>query len=131
MNRLGIAAFIALTAMIGSLYFSIIKGYTPCTFCWVQRILMYPLPWLLGAAFFFKDKEIVRYVIPMSILGFLISAFHYTQQKFLLFGESCQSLVPCSTIYIDWLGFITIPFLSMTAFLLILATLLIGKSSTD
>ena len=33
----------ALIATLGSLYFSEIKGYIPCTMCWYQRIFMYPI----------------------------------------------------------------------------------------
>ncbi|MCY1049725.1 disulfide bond formation protein B, partial [Mammaliicoccus sciuri] len=34
---------IALVAMLGSLYFSEIRQFVPCTMCWYQRICMYPL----------------------------------------------------------------------------------------
>lgn len=30
-------------AMVGSLYFSEIAHFAPCTLCWYQRICMYPL----------------------------------------------------------------------------------------
>ena len=33
----------ALAATLGSLYYSEIAGFVPCTLCWYQRILMYPL----------------------------------------------------------------------------------------
>ncbi|MFQ5409937.1 MAG: disulfide bond formation protein B, partial [Anaerolineales bacterium] len=34
---------VALSAMLGSLYFSEVAGFVPCKLCWYQRILMYPL----------------------------------------------------------------------------------------
>jgi disulfide bond formation protein DsbB len=39
----------------------------------------------------------------------------------------CTSGVPCNTDYINWLGFITIPFLALIAFSLITIILWIGK----
>ncbi|MEM7737254.1 MAG: disulfide bond formation protein B, partial [Deinococcota bacterium] len=35
------AWLIALVATAGSLYFSEVRNFIPCTFCWYQRILMY------------------------------------------------------------------------------------------
>ena len=40
-NALYIAWIIALLAVIGSLYFSEIKGFAPCALCWFQRIAIY------------------------------------------------------------------------------------------
>lgn len=39
----------------------------------------------------------------------------------------CVQGVPCSTEYINWFGFITIPFLSFVSFSLILILLFLGK----
>src|SRR3972149_9230839 len=41
---------VALTATSGILYFSEVAGFTPCILCWYQRIFMYPLVLVLGAA---------------------------------------------------------------------------------
>lgn len=112
---------LAIIATAGSLYFSEILHYVPCTFCWYQRILMYPLVILLGRAFYEQDLKIHRYILPLSILGMLVSGYHYSLQKIpaLQHFEMCQSGVPCSGEYINWLGFITIPFLAFIAFTLI------------
>src|SRR3954449_3294771 len=42
-GELWIAWAIALTATLGSLYFSEIAHFEPCRLCWFQRICMYPL----------------------------------------------------------------------------------------
>lgn len=49
-----------------------------------------------------------------------VSAWHYSLQKIpaLSAGDSC-GLVPCSGQYINLFGFITIPFLAGTAFIII------------
>ena len=40
---LWLAFLVALTATVGSLYFSEVARFTPCVLCWYQRIAMYPL----------------------------------------------------------------------------------------
>jgi disulfide bond formation protein DsbB len=116
-----LAWVVALAATGGSLYLSEVQGYIPCQLCWFQRILMYPFVILLGIASFRWDQDIVKYALPMSIFGLGIATFHYMEQKIPGFGlpELCQVGVPCSAEYFNWLGFITIPFLSLVAFLMI------------
>jgi disulfide bond formation protein DsbB len=111
----------ALIATIGSLYFSEVLHYIPCTLCWYQRIFMYPLAIMLGIAFYQNDRGIVKYVLPLSIIGMIISGYHTALQKipYLQQFEMCTSGVPCSKDYINWLGFITIPILAFTAFTII------------
>lgn len=112
---------IATIATLGSLYFSEIMGYLPCTLCWYQRILMYPLVIVLGIATARKDLKQTIYVLPITILGMGISSYHYAIEKTDWFeggGKTC-GIIPCDVEYINWLGFITIPFLALTAFTLI------------
>jgi disulfide bond formation protein DsbB len=120
----------AIAASLGSLYFSEVLQFIPCTLCWYQRILMYPMVILLGIAFYHQDYKITRYVLPISILGVFISGYHYALQKVpaLKAFEMCASGVPCSGEYINWLGFITIPLLSFISFVIItMCMLLIRK----
>lgn len=118
-NLLLVAAVIALVASLGSLYFSEVLMYIPCELCWYQRILMYPLVILLGIAAVKKDAGITTYVLPLSIIGGSISFYHYLVQKVAFFGENSIScgVVPCTGQYINWLGFITIPFLALVGFI--------------
>ena len=113
-----IAWLAAIVSTVGSLFFSEVLKFIPCTFCWYQRILMYPLVILLGIAFYHQDDKITRYVLPFSILGILVSGYHYALQKIpaLKAFEMCTSGVPCSGQYINWLGFITIPLLAFIGF---------------
>lgn len=128
-NVLYLAWLVAVVATLGSLYFSEIKGFIPCELCWYQRILMYPLSIMLGIAAFFDEHSIKKYVLPMSILGMLVSSFHYMEQKIPGFSgiKPCTQGVPCSGEYINWLGFITIPFLALIAFTLITVLLLVFR----
>lgn len=120
-NRLFVAWAAALTATLGSLFYSEIMGYTPCEWCWYQRILMYPLVIIYGAALIKNDKAMAFPGLILSGLGILMSTYHYLVQKVSLFqptGGSCGA-VPCTVEYVNYFGFITIPFLAGTAFVII------------
>ncbi|PRX74442.1 disulfide bond formation protein DsbB [Bacillus sp. V-88] len=112
---------VSIIATLGSLYFSEIRGFIPCELCWFQRIFMYPLTLILGVATFQNDSGLRKIILPMSIVGGTISILHYLEQKIEGFGgiKPCASGVPCNAEYINWLGFITIPFLALTAFVFI------------
>lgn len=118
---------VAIAAMAGSLYFSEVRHFVPCTLCWWQRILMYPLVPLLGIATFRQDRGIWRYALPLSVVGLGTSTYHYLIQKVPGFAPpaSCAIGVPCSAAYINWFGFVTIPLLAGTAFLLITVALVL------
>lgn len=120
---------IALVAMLGSLYFSEIRHFVPCTLCWYQRICMYPLVLILGIGSFQNDFNVKKIALPISLIGLLISTWHYLEQKVPAFAEikPCTQGVPCSSEYINIFGFITIPFLAGTAFLLISLILIFTK----
>ncbi|KZE66132.1 2-oxoglutarate dehydrogenase [Fictibacillus phosphorivorans] len=128
-----IAWLAAIVSTVGSLFFSEVLKFVPCTFCWYQRILMYPLVILLGAAFYYQDQKITRYVLPLSILGMLVSGYHYALQKIpaLKAFEMCTSGVPCSGQYINWLGFITIPLLAFFGFTVITISMLWMKKQSN
>lgn len=119
----------SIIAMVGSLFFSERMGFIPCTLCWYQRILMYPLVIFLGIAFYRNDRYVYKYILPMSILGMLISSYHYALQKIPALDQfsACTSGVPCSGQYINWFGFVTIPFLALIAFTLITIMMLFMK----
>lgn len=124
------AWLIAVLAMGGSLYFSDIKGYVPCLLCWYQRILMYPLVLILGVAAYRQEKSALWYSLPLSFIGIGVAGYHYLDQKIPSFGfaGTCKVGVPCNHAYINWAGFITIPFLSLLAFILITVLLLMVAS---
>lgn len=118
------AFVVALTATLGSLYLSEIADFVPCTLCWYQRIAMYPLVPLLGIAAWRKDHGIDLYAAVLAVAGALIAAYHYLIQSFpSLDSGSCNPLVPCTAAYIRQFDFITIPYMALSAFLLILALL--------
>lgn len=127
MNHVRFSWVVALVATLGSLFFSEIMHYIPCKLCWYNRILMYPLVIFLGVAIARNDKKIAAYVLPMSILGIILSTYHYAIQKFSFVPvlSQCTGGVSCTTEYASWFGFITIPFLALVAHTIITITLIL------
>lgn len=120
-NLLFIAWIASFISTLGSLYFSEVMKFVPCDLCWYQRIFMYPLVILLGIAYVKKDATVTRYSIILSAIGGMISIYHYSIQKVAFLGERSFACgrVPCTGEYINWLGFITIPFLALIGFTII------------
>lgn len=108
-------------ATAGSLYMSNILQWTPCRLCWFQRIFMYPLVILLGVGILFDKKDVRDYVIPLSLIGGFIALYHYPIQMTALHSAGCsQFATSCSMTFTEVFGYITIPMMSLTAFLVIL-----------
>lgn len=128
MNKSLLIAWVAsVIATVGSLYFSEVMHFIPCTLCWYQRIFMYPLAIILGISVYKNDNGIYQYVLPLPIIGMLISGYHVMLGKIPYFQqfEMCTTGAPCSKDYINWFGFITIPMLAFIAFTIITISLVI------
>lgn len=129
-NSLGIAFVIALAATLGSLFYSEVAEFAPCKLCWYQRILMYPQVILLGIAWWKEDWGIKKYIVSMSVLGALIAAFHYYEQVTPRQLTSCDTSgfsASCSERFVTTFGYITIPAMSFTLFLLVIVLMLFIK----
>jgi disulfide bond formation protein DsbB len=120
-----IALLAAWIATCGSLFFSEVLGWRPCELCWYQRILMYPLAVLLAIGIFRRDRGLHLYVLPFSIAGMGVSLYHYLLIKTSwLPPPACAVDIPCTVDYLNWFGFVNIPFLALTAFLIITSMML-------
>ncbi|WP_428024686.1 disulfide oxidoreductase [Arcobacter sp.] len=130
-NYILLSFIISLTATLGSLFFSEIMQFVPCSMCWYQRIFMYPLVFIFLINLLYPDDKIFKYSFILILIGLGLSIYH----NLLMFGiiseemVPCVQGVPCSTVYLNWFGFITIPLLSFVAyFLLLILQLLIYKN---
>ena len=114
---------VALISTLASLFFSEVMKLPPCVLCWYQRIAMYPLVIITAVAILKKDlNNLVYYVLPLGILGWLIALYHNLLYYHIL-PESiapCQTGISCTTRLIEIFGFITIPLGSFIAFTIIL-----------
>lgn len=117
---------VSLLGAIGSILFSEFLGFEPCVLCWIGRICLYPVVIISLIAIIRRDRKIAPYVLGLTIPGAIISLYQaYTQ----LGGRSitpCTSVGgACSKIYILEYGYISIPLMAFTAFLLIIITMII------
>ena len=130
-HALDLAIFLSVFATSGSLYLSNVLLIPPCELCWFQRIFMYPLVFILVAAKIRKTPKIWEIVLPLSVFGAAIAAYHY----YLQFAPNASSVcgivgvsVSCTERTFVHYGYITIPWMSLTAFVYITTLMLIlGK----
>ncbi len=116
-----IAAVVAATCMAGSLYFSEVADFVPCTLCWYQRIAMYPLVVILAIAAGRRDRAIWHYVVPLAGIGAAISTYHYIVEWFPEADSGvCKSTIPCTFVWFREFGFISLPLMALCGFALIL-----------
>lgn len=121
---------ITLLATVGSLFFSEVMLLPPCVLCWYQRIAMYPLVVIIGAGILMQDRRVKFYALPVCLGGLAVAVYH----NLLYYGILPESIAPCTqgisctSVQIEWLGFITIPFLSLVSFVLVGLCLLFYRS---
>ncbi|MEF7665836.1 disulfide bond formation protein B [Bacillus thuringiensis] len=110
---------ISLFSILGSLYFSEVVGLNPCDLCWYQRIFMYPLPLIIIISMLINDYKVKSYIRGFSLIGLLIGVYQYIIQLSHTKSAFCSIKSDCSTIQVEWFGFITLPLLSVFAFFMI------------
>jgi disulfide bond formation protein DsbB len=126
-NFLFFAWFLASVSTLGSLFFSEVMQFPPCVLCWYQRIGMYPLAVILLVGLFPFDPKVIRYSFPFALFGWVVSLYH-NLLHYEIVPESaspCLQGVPCSTVFLNWFGFVTIPLLSFISFSLIIIILML------
>jgi disulfide bond formation protein DsbB len=129
-----IAFVAALLATLGSLTYSEILGYAPCKLCWIQRIFMYPQVLVLGLALWGKHKEnraLLDLSLLMSIIGGVAALYHYLMQLGFIPEGSCAAIgysASCAERFVLQFGYITIPFMALSAFALIALALSLARS---
>jgi disulfide bond formation protein DsbB len=107
---------LAAIAMGGSLYFSEVADYVPCTLCWYQRIAMYPLVVLFGIAAVRRDRGMALYGLVISLIGAVIALYHLQLTWFPEQASLCKQGALCEVQWFKIWGFSTIPYLALVAF---------------
>ena len=126
---LPLAAVVAAVAMAGSLYYSEVAHFPPCQLCWYQRIAMYPLVPLLGIAAFRRDTGVALYGTVIAALGAPISTYHILVERGIVEeSSSCDPNNPCSLIWVKKFGYLTIPTMALSGFLLIVTLLVVARA---
>jgi disulfide bond formation protein DsbB len=115
-----LAAVVAAVAMLGSLYFSEVANFPPCRLCWYQRICMYPLVPILAIAAARRDRAVRWYALPLAVIGVAISTWHILVERFpSLESGACDPANPCTIIWVEKLGYLTIPTMALSGFVVI------------
>jgi disulfide bond formation protein DsbB len=120
------AAFVvAAIATGGSLFLSDIAGFVPCELCWFQRICMYPLSLLTLFAASHADHKVARYLLPFPVIGACVSVYHLlVENQVIAEPNACRiGGAGCAVKWINEFGYVTIPTLALTGFLLLIGFL--------
>ncbi|BDT66708.1 disulfide bond formation protein C [Comamonadaceae bacterium OS-1] len=113
----------------GSLFLSEVMDYAPCVLCWYQRIPMYALVVVLGVGLYEQDPGVVKYAKPLALIGVVLAAYHCL----LYLGFIPKSIQPCGKgpscgdVKLELWGFVTIPLMSLLAFLALCTGLYLSK----
>lgn len=132
-NSLYLAFIVAILGVFGSLYFSEVRHFAPCVLCWWQRIFLYSTTVILAVAIIKKDTKAHQYVLPLMWIGLAISLF----QNLLYYGIIPEQLAPCTagisctTKFISWFGFVSIPLLALLAFVAIILLIMNYKKTHE
>lgn len=127
------AWLVATASTLGALFFGEVMHLPPCVLCWYQRIFMFPLTLILPIGLFPLDRKVIRCGLVLAVPGGLVALFH----QLLVAGvvpesiKPCEQGVPCSQTVISWFGFLTIPLLSVTAFVVVVALLVAAHSRSS
>ena len=128
------AAFVvAAIATGGSLFLSEVAGFVPCEMCWYQRICMYPLSLLTLFLAFHGDHRTARYLLPFPVIGAGVSVYHILIENHVVSKPTACSIgaADCGVKWINYFGFMTIPTLALTAFVLLTILLGLAAASPD
>ena len=125
--ELWLAFIVAAVATGGSLFFSEIAHFVPCELCWFQRIFMYPIAIVTLLAAIANDHRVARYLLPLPVIGAGVAVYHLLIERGVVEQtNACLVSAPggCAVKWIDEFGYVTIPALALTGFVLVFAFLL-------
>lgn len=128
-HYLSLGFIFSLIPTLFSLVYSEIIGFAPCILCWYQRVFLFPVVVIFAVAIWYKDRKIVKYVLPLLSIGFLVSVY---QNLGYYFKES--GALPCDASGIscyqrlvsEFGGYISIPMLALTGFLILITIVLVA-----
>ena len=123
-----LAGFVALSATLGSLFYSEVLGFFPCPLCWYQRVLMYPLVLLFAIAAFLGKRDVYKYALSLAVPGFVVAVYHYIVQIYQITTacvapggrELVEEAGQCTMRFVFDFGFLSIPFMAAVAFFMII-----------
>ena len=126
------AFVVAAIATGGSLFYSQVAGFIPCEFCWFQRMMMYPLSILTLLIAVRGDNRAARYLLPLPVVGAGTSIYHMLLEHHVIKEPGACTLTgggcTANWIALHSFGYLTIPTLALTAFLLLIGFLVLAST---
>lgn len=137
-NAVLFSFLVAFASVAGSLFYSQFAHFPPCELCWIQRAFLYTQAVIFFVAILArKDEYVKKYgnfvrntALWLSSIGGLVSAYH----TYLQFGG--ESIAPCTIsgvscelVYFIEYGYVTIPTMALTAFILIILFMLCRRKN--
>ncbi len=128
-------------ATLGSLYYwyfgdpfsNIVTGewfvldnwFPPCYLCWYIRIVTFPLVLISAVALRKGIDGSLAIIKPFAWIWLFLAWYNYYLEKFASTSTFCNTLSnglwpSCTISYVNYFGFITIPFLGILLFALVL-----------
>ena len=105
----------SLAAISGSLFYSELVGYEPCSLCWWQRVFLYPQVLLFAVALWKRDRGVFKYSAALVLCAGILALY----QSYVYMGGT--SILPCTALggacsknYVMEFGYVTIPSMSLT-----------------
>lgn len=129
---LAVGFVVSLLSVIISLIYSDVIGYAPCKLCWIQRIFLYPQVIILGLAIWKKTKDAGSYCLALSTVGAVVAAYQFYGQSFnsnILGACAADGGPSCTVRYFVEFGYVTIPLMSLTVFLLLIMLMFLNKNA--
>jgi disulfide bond formation protein DsbB len=124
---LHLAFALSLFGMLSSIFYSEIIGYLPCDLCWWGRVLLYPQVFIYGVGLYLNDRRSALYGIVLSIVGVIVSLYHYYIEMGGAAIYECASEaaggVSCAAVYIKEFGYVTFSMMSLTIFVFLIVLL--------
>jgi hypothetical protein len=124
---LPLATLVALVTTLGSLYYSEVAGYPPCTLCWYQRIAIYPQVVVLGVAAWRRDVAVWRTSVPLAVVGAVLSVWHVVIERNPALAGPCDPANPCTIKWVEEFGFLTVPTMALVAGLSFITLTLLAR----
>ena len=94
--------------------------------------MMYPLAIILIIAALRKDWKVKFYAVPLAAIGAVIALYHWLLERFPNIESGvCDVDVPCEFVWFELFGFVTLPFMALTAFVAVIVFTTLSTQPTE
>jgi len=117
-------------SVAGTLLMQYAGALVPCLLCWWQRVFMYPIA-IIAIIALVKNTRlslIADYILALSIMGAAVALYQHLLQ-ILPSGSliPCDAAGDCAVRSVFEFGFVTIPWMALSVFLLIAFIALLSR----